>query len=174
MVKEIMFGGLLSLLYQLRSLSLKDATLPRFKKKKKDYRLLNVINTIFMLTPEANQQSTDTFGEIMASLGISLKRDLVQFFVCCKSIAPSYYVLQPSMKQKRCSSADMLEERKQNERLRLCHILFCSAFPSSMLAYPSGIVEPDRPTFLIMLMCYKACLFFYSLICSWGIRRYRA
>ena len=49
-----MFGGLLSLLYQLRSLSLKDATLPRFKKKKKDYRLLNVINTIFMLTPEEN------------------------------------------------------------------------------------------------------------------------
>lgn len=45
--------GSLSLLYQLHSLSLKDATLLGLKKKK-HCRLLNVINTIFTLPPGAN------------------------------------------------------------------------------------------------------------------------
>lgn len=67
--------------------------------------------------------------------------------------------------KKKCSFENVLSSESRMTVL--------SAFPSTVFLHPSGIVEPGGSTFLIMLMCYKACLFFHSLICSCGIRRYR-
>lgn len=82
---------------------------------------------------------------------------------------------QSRNKKKRAALQNMpYREKEALTSAALLHTVFVQLSPFSMLAYPSGIAEPDGPTFLIMLMCYKAlCLFFHSLICSWGIRRYR-